>query len=34
MGKELPSLTSYSEEQRQIAMEKYRLIEPYINREP
>lgn len=33
MGKELPSLTSYSEEQRQIAMEKYRLIEPYINRE-
>nr|WP_257644696.1 DDE-type integrase/transposase/recombinase [Listeria monocytogenes] len=33
MGKGLLPLASYSKEQRQMAMEKYRLIEPYINRE-
>lgn len=30
---ELPPLTSYSEEQRQKAMDKYWLIAPYLNQE-
>ncbi|GEM_PF-6891952 len=33
MKNELPPLTSYSEDQRQKAMNKYRLIAPYLNHE-
>lgn len=33
MKKELPPLTSYSEDQRQKAMNKYNLIAPYLNHE-
>ncbi|WP_249871616.1 Mu transposase C-terminal domain-containing protein [Oceanobacillus saliphilus] len=33
MKKELPPLTSYSEDQRQKAMNKYKLISPYLNHE-
>ncbi|MFX4042212.1 Mu transposase C-terminal domain-containing protein [Enterococcus faecalis] len=33
MSDKVPHLTAYSEEQRQKAMDKYRLIAPYLNRE-
>jgi len=33
MKNELPPLTSYSEDQRQKAMNKYTLIAPYLNHE-
>ena len=33
MNQELPPLTSYSEELRQRAMDKYRVIAPYLNHE-
>ena len=33
MKKELPPLTSYSDDQRQKAMNKYNLIAPYLNYE-
>lgn len=33
MPNEHPPLTAYSEDQRQKAMDKYRLIDPYLNNE-
>lgn len=33
MEKDLPPLTSHSEEHRQRAMDKYRVIAPYLNHE-